>query len=154
MRRQFAHLGEIRAVPQRSSFIELALSFMVRGYESESLESLLWYVVSLESLLGDPDHPMRDMGRRLDALLLPFYSLTLQETVGNDLLRSCSMNCMSSDARLYTGRRAKEKARQEHVRDVYRPSTSAVARFIDVLSALLRLVQGKGPGGTRAFGDS
>jgi hypothetical protein len=53
------------------------------------------------------------------------------------------MNCMSSDASLYTGRRAKEKARQEHVRDVYRLSTSAVARFIDVLSALLRLVQGK-----------
>lgn len=143
MRTQFAELCKVRAASDWSSFLELTLNFMVKGYEFDGLESLLWYVVSLESLLGDQQHPTREIGSRLDTLL-PAGSLS--EGAGRGSIPTPKKRfekLYDFRCSLVHGRPAKESARQEHVVLAYRLASLAAGKLIHLLSEILIRVQHK-----------
>jgi hypothetical protein len=57
------HYSSIQFNQNRWHFIELSLDFFIKGFIANGLEQLLWYVTSIEALLGGKDGGLEIPGR-------------------------------------------------------------------------------------------
>jgi hypothetical protein len=133
---QVTRLTAVRPVAEWWQFINLALDFLVKGHESEGLESLLWYVVALESLLGDREHATKDIARRLDTLLGPIPLPEAGRIGPQQSPKKLFDELYEFRCALVHGREAKERARKEHILLAYRLTALALAKVIELLSGI------------------
>lgn len=69
LEKRMQHIGRlakiVRSHTKQWRFVDLAMGFLLKGYVTDGLESLLWNVVAMEALLGEKTNSHRRIGVRL-----------------------------------------------------------------------------------------
>jgi len=123
-------------------YFDLALSYRLKAWGAkEEAEQLLWNVVTLESLLGNREHIISGVSRRLEAILGPRIGLPRTLVARADKgVKKLFSDLYDVRCELVHGRRL-EKANSDHPRVASVLARKALVKMLCLLNSLAQMVE-------------
>ena len=124
-------LREINEVGDAWSFVDLALSYVIKGFFTDGLEQMLWHIVALEVLLGENRPRITD---RLSRRLASVYS---DDEALNSGARAAFTKLYGLRGELVHGRPFKAEVHRGHLRIARTLARVAALRMLKLLTHIL-----------------